>query len=196
VLYRTLTRLFNADPSPSTPTSRQAYLLTAMEAFSNADAARVLDLAPAQFDKRVARTANDWIGNAWFEPRVLIAEAGEGTLLALQLETTLGCELVRARSSETALALTLERSPDVILATGTIRGEFDVAKQVQRHSNAPIVLLTCLAERYLNRVIGGAPVFVVDKPYSLQEVAAIVSQAFWLAPGRGAEPRALRALAS
>src|SRR5262249_39949740 len=57
--FRTLSRVYNeSSPAPATPLGMQAYLLAVLEAFSEADIATILDVAPARLNELLDQGAH------------------------------------------------------------------------------------------------------------------------------------------
>lgn len=166
-----------------TPTSRQALLLTAMEGFSTADTARILDKNETEIST-LMRTALDEITR---QPttRVLIIE--DEPIISLDLQsivremghrvvavaTTRDEAVNAARRSEPGLVLA-----DIKLADGS--SGIDAVRQILSELTVPIVFITAYPERLLTGE-RPEPTFLVTKPFVPETVRVAVSQALLFA---------------
>ena len=161
-----------------TPEGRQAFLLVAVEGFSAADAARILQMserrinellkeAGAEIERQIATT-------------VLIVE--DEPLIALDLQRILeglGHSVSSiARTHKDALKAAQIEKPglviaDIRLADGS--SGLDAVNDILRSFAVPVVFVTAFPEK-LATGTGPEPTFVIPKPFREDAVKAIVSQ--------------------
>ena len=161
-----------------TPEGRQAFLLVAVEGFSAADAARILQMserrinellkeAGAEIERQIATT-------------VLIVE--DEPLIALDLQRILeglGHSVSSiARTHKDALKAAHIEKPglviaDIRLADGS--SGLDAVNDILRSFAVPVVFVTAFPEK-LATGTGPEPTFVIPKPFREDAVKAIVSQ--------------------
>src|SRR5262249_45005241 len=137
---------------PTMPLARQATLLVTLEAFSVADAARILGVAP----QRVAELMRaDGVTPADHPADVLVICTD--SLVALELIWTLeglGHRIVgMATTRAAAVALADAHRPDIVIATGTVHSladhylPLDVIEEVRHICDATPLVVTATPER-------------------------------------------------
>jgi DNA-directed RNA polymerase specialized sigma24 family protein len=164
-----------------TPLPRQAFLLVALEGFSEADAARILDddvpglrrLIDESGRELAVRIATD----------VLIIE--DEPFIALELEAlveSLGHRVIGvAATHAAAITLIKNRKPglvlsDIQLADGS--SGLDAVDEMLRSFEVPVIFITGHPERFLTGK-RPEPAFLIAKPFEPATVSAIVSQALF-----------------
>ena len=162
-----------------TPARRQALLLTAMEGFSIAETARILNASDEQVQQMVSQAVQEI--SAQPSTKVLIIE--DEPIISLDLQSivremghsvaaiaTTRDEAVRAaRQSEPGLVLA-----DIKLADGS--SGIDAVRQILSEVQVPIVFITAYPERLLTGE-RPEPTFLVTKPFVPETVRVAVSQA-------------------
>ncbi|WP_298359697.1 response regulator [Rhodoblastus sp.] len=197
--YRLFTRLWNAMPingrpdlvkivtaadsrlEAITPLPRQAFLLTALEGFDAASAARVIGVERAEFDQLVEAAGRE-IG-AQVASTVAIIE--DEPLIAMDLENLvegLGHKVVGVARTR-AEAVTLARSTrpglvlaDIRLADGS--SGLDAVNEILEIAGVPVIFITAYPESLLT----GArpePTYLISKPFRAETVKAVISQALF-----------------
>jgi len=198
-LYRLFTKMWNSvgvngEKSPIdadlpadmrlaslTPKPRQAFLLVALEGFSEEDAAKVLDV-----DVPTVRALVDESGRelaAEIATDVLIIE--DETFIAMDLETLvegLGHRVLGiARTHTEALALARKKSPGLILADIQLAdgsSGLDAVNELLKSFEVPVIFITAYPERFLTGE-RPEPAFLIAKPFQPAMVSAIASQALF-----------------
>jgi DNA-directed RNA polymerase specialized sigma24 family protein/CheY-like chemotaxis protein len=199
-LYRAFTKVWNSvavngrtDPaggsgvpaeerlSHLTPDARQAFLLVAVEGFSEAEAGQILDVD--------AGTVRDLVENAGRElaaeiaTDVLVIE--DEPLIAFDLEglvESLGHKVIGiARTHTEAVALAKIKRPGLILADIQLAdgsSGLDAVNELLGAFEVPVVFITAYPERFLTGQ-RPEPAFLIAKPFQPATVSAIVSQALF-----------------
>ena len=159
-----------------TPLPRQAFLLVALEGFSEPDAARVLDIDVMKLRGLVEESGRELA--AEIATDVLIIE--DDTFIAMELETLvegLGHRVLGvARTHAEALALTKSKRPGLILADIQLA---DGSSGLEAASfEAPVIFITAYPERFLTGE-RPEPAFLIAKPFQPATVSAVASQALF-----------------
>ena len=210
-LYRLFTKIWssvglNAEGSPVTddmpadarlasltPKPRQAFLLLALEGFSEEDAAKVLDVDVATLRSLVEESGRELA--AEIATDVLIIE--DETFIAMDLETlveSLGHRVLGiARTQTEALALARKKTPGLILADIQLAdgsSGLDAVNELLKSFEVPVIFITAYPERFLTGE-RPEPAFLIAKPFQPATVSAVVSQAlFFERKARRSERRA------
>ena len=207
-LYRLFTKIWNSvginnkapvagDDMPAdlrlaslTPRPRQAFLLVALEGFSEEEAAGVLDV-----DVPTLRTLVEESGRelaAEIATDVLIIE--DETFIAMDLEAlveSLGHRVLGvARTHSEAVALARKKTPGLILADIQLAdgsSGLDAVNELLHAFQVPVIFITAYPERFLTGE-RPEPAFLIAKPFQPAMVSAIASQALFFA--RNAKRRA------
>jgi DNA-directed RNA polymerase specialized sigma24 family protein len=212
-LYRLFTRIWNsialneaAGPAGSvlpgedklakiTPLPRQAFLLVALEGFSESEAALVLDVDVAMLRGLIEESGRELA--AEIATDVLIIE--DETFIAMELEglvESLGHRVLGvARTHSEAIALTQQRKPGLILADIQLADNssgLDAVNELLKTFEVPVIFITAYPERFLTGD-RPEPAFLIAKPFQPSTVSAIASQALFFE--RSAKPRERRAIA-
>jgi CheY-like chemotaxis protein len=198
-LYRLFTKLWNSvglnkeatavDPDmPAdmrlaglTPKPRQAFLLVALEGFSEEDAARILEADVAALRSLVEESGRELA--AEIATDVLIIE--DETFIAMDLETlveSLGHRVLGiARTHSEAVALARTKSPGLILADIQLAdgsSGLDAVNELLKSFQVPVIFITAYPERFLTGE-RPEPAFLIAKPFQPAMVSAIASQALF-----------------
>lgn len=168
-----------------TPEGRLAFLLVAVEGFSHAEAAQILQMPGCRIDE-LLKEAGAEIGRQ-IATNVLIIE--DEPLIALDLQRILegiGHKVVSiARTHKDALKAAQIKKPglviaDIRLADGS--SGLDAVNDILRSFAVPIVFVTAFPEK-LSTGEGGEPPFLIPKPFREEAVRAIVSQVLFFDQG-------------
>lgn len=171
-----------------TPRPRQAFLLTAVEGFSPADAAHILGIEETELGDLVAEAGRQ-IGQE-IATRVLIIE--DEPIIALELEslvTALGHTVIgNARTHAEAIRFVEGERPGLVLADIRLAdgsSGLDAVNEILGAASVPVVFITAYPEFLLtgNRP---EPTFLITKPFSDDMVRAVISQALFFQTRPGA----------
>jgi len=175
--------------SQITPRPRQAFLLVALEGFSEEDAADVLDC-----DLQTLRALVDESGRelaAEIATDVLVIE--DETFIAMDIEAlveSLGHNVIGiARTHSEALALAKQKRPGLILADIQLAdgsSGLDAVNELLGSLEVPVIFITAYPERFLTGQ-RPEPAFLIAKPFQVAVVSAVVSQTLFF--GRKARQR-------
>ncbi|HEY8443167.1 MAG TPA: response regulator [Xanthobacteraceae bacterium] len=164
-----------------TPLPRQAFLLVALEGFSEAEAARILDIDVVKLRGLVEESGRELA--AEIATDVLIIE--DDTFIAMELETLvegLGHRVLGvARTHAEALALTKKKQPGLILADIQLAdgsSGLDAVNELLGSFEAPVIFITAYPERFLTGE-RPEPAFLIAKPFQPATVSAVASQALF-----------------
>jgi DNA-directed RNA polymerase specialized sigma24 family protein len=206
-LYRLFTRIWNSvalNGTPDveavtlppeqhlthiTPRPRQAFLLVALEGFSEEDAARILDCDLLTLRSLVEESGRELA--AEIATDVLIIE--DETFIAMDIEAlveSLGHNVIGiARTHSEAVALAKRKRPGLILADIQLAdgsSGLDAVNELLASFEVPVIFITAYPERFLTGQ-RPEPAFLIAKPFQLAVVSAVVSQALFF--GRKARQR-------
>ena len=164
-----------------TPRSRQALLLTAMEGFTNEDAAYLIDTDPSEVETLVADALAEIERQTHAE--VLIIE--DEPIIAMDLETIVrdlghGVTGVAVTRDE-AVALAMARRPGQVLADNQLADDssgIDAVKDILAQFEVPVIFITAFPERLLTGE-RPEPTFLITKPFQRSTVKAAISQALF-----------------
>jgi CheY-like chemotaxis protein len=198
-LYRLFTKIWNSvgvnsektlpDPNLTadmrlaslTPKPRQAFLLVALEGFSEEDAAKILDIDVPALRSLVEESGRELA--AEIATDVLIIE--DETFIAMDLETLvegLGHRVLGvARTHTEALAIARKKPPGLILADIQLAdgsSGLDAVNELLRTFEVPVIFITAYPERFLTGE-RPEPAFLIAKPFQPAMVSAIASQALF-----------------
>jgi DNA-directed RNA polymerase specialized sigma24 family protein/AmiR/NasT family two-component response regulator len=198
-LYRAFTKVWNAvavngrtDPGSTglpaeerlshlTPQARQAFLLVAVEGFSEADAADILEADAATVRGLVEDAGRELA--AEIATDVLVIE--DEPLIAFDLEglvESLGHRVTGiARTHSEAIALANNKRPGLILADIQLAdgsSGLDAVNELLQAFEVPVIFITAYPERFLTGE-RPEPAFLIAKPFQPATVSAIISQALF-----------------
>jgi DNA-directed RNA polymerase specialized sigma24 family protein len=172
-----------------TPRPRQAFLLVALEGFSEEDAAEVLACDLPTLRGLVEESGRELA--AEIATDVLIIE--DETFIAMDIEAlveSLGHNVIGvARTHTEALALAKRKRPGLILADIQLAdgsSGLDAVNELLGSFEVPVIFITAYPERFLTGR-RPEPAFLIAKPFQLAVVSAVVSQALFF--GRKARQR-------
>ena len=164
-----------------TPMGRQAFMLVAMEEFSLADAADVLEMSVADVTL-LLEDANQDI-SAQIATDVVIIE--DEPLIAMDLETlvqSLGHRVVRiARTERQAVEAVKELRPGLVLADIQLAdgsSGLDAVNEFLQIVSVPVIFVTAFPEKLLTGT-KPEPTFLVSKPFKESALKAVISQALF-----------------
>jgi CheY-like chemotaxis protein len=178
-----------------TPRPRQAFLLVALEGFSEEDAAQVLDCDLPTLRGLVEESGRELA--AEIATDVLIIE--DETFIAMDIEAlveSLGHRVIGvARTHAEAIALARKTRPGLILADIQLAdgsSGLDAVNELLGSFEVPVIFITAYPERFLTGQ-RPEPAFLIAKPFQLAVVSAVASQALFF--GRKAHQRERQATA-
>ena len=164
-----------------TPRPRQAFLLAALENFTPAEIAQILDTSEAE-----ARSLIDTAGReiaAQIAARLLIIE--DEPLIGLDLEaivTEIGHSVVGiAATRDEAVAAARKLEPALILADVQLAdgsSGIDAVNDILADIKVPVIFITAYPERLLTGE-RAEPAFLITKPFRPEMVKAVISQALF-----------------
>ncbi|MCZ7643215.1 MAG: response regulator [Pseudorhodoplanes sp.] len=164
-----------------TPKPRQAFLLVALEGFSEQEAADILDCDVATLRTLVEESGRELA--AEIATDVMIIE--DEPFIAMDLEglvESLGHRVLGvARTHNEALALAKTKRPGLILADIQLAdgsSGLDAVNELLRGFEVPVIFITAYPERFLTGE-RPEPAFLIAKPFQPATVSAVVSQALF-----------------
>jgi DNA-directed RNA polymerase specialized sigma24 family protein/CheY-like chemotaxis protein len=206
-IYRLFTKIWNSVPvngaadatesnlaperhlTQITPRPRQAFLLVALEGFSEDDAAQILECGLATLRGLVEESGRQLA--AEIATDVLIIE--DETFIAMDIEAlveSLGHRVIGvARTHNEAVALARQKRPGLILADIQLAdgsSGLDAVNELLSSFEVPVIFITAYPERFLTGQ-RPEPAFLIAKPFQLAVVSAVASQALFF--GRKARQR-------
>src|SRR4029077_2387017 len=164
-----------------TPLPRQAFLLVALEGFSEEDAGAILDIDVRSLRNLIEESGRELAAEIATE--VLIIE--DETFIAMDLEglvENLGHRVLGvARTHSAALTLCKTRRPGLILADIQLAdgsSGLDAVNELLQTFEVPVIFITAYPERFLTGE-RPEPAFLIPKPFQPATVSAIISQALF-----------------
>jgi DNA-directed RNA polymerase specialized sigma24 family protein len=163
------------------PQARQAFLLVAVEGFSDEEAAEILDVDVQQFNRLLAQASAEISRQVATD--VLIIE--DEPLIAMDIEQmveSLGHRVVGIARTHAEARTLFERTrpkmilADIQLADGT--SGIDAVNEILTTASVPVIFITAFPERLLTGE-RPEPAFLVTKPFSPEMVKALISQALF-----------------
>ncbi|MBM3529066.1 MAG: response regulator [Alphaproteobacteria bacterium] len=161
-----------------TPLPRQAFLLVALEGFSEEDAAAILEVDVAQLRTLVEEAGRELA--AEISTDVLIIE--DETFIAMDLEglvESLGHRVLGvARTHAAAVTLAKARRPGLVLADIQLAdgsSGLDAVNEMLDSFEVPVIFITAYPERFLTGE-RPEPAFLIAKPFQPATVSAVISQ--------------------
>jgi DNA-directed RNA polymerase specialized sigma24 family protein len=177
---RAAANLANIAPKP-----RQAFLLVAVEGFSHAQAAEILDVSPAEFSQLLDEASHEISRQVATE--IMIIE--DEPLIAMDIEQlveSLGHKVVSvARTHREAVSLFEQTNPRMILADIQLAdgsSGIDAVNDILNTHAVPVIFITAFPERLLTGE-RPEPTFLVTKPFNPDMVKALISQALFFDEG-------------
>ncbi|MEO3389267.1 response regulator [Mesorhizobium sp. CAU 1741] len=170
-----------ANLSSLAPLPRQAFLLVAVEGFTEAEAAEILDVDESRFNSLLSE-ASDEISRQ-VATDVLIIE--DEPLIAMDIEQmveSLGHRVVgTARTHKEAVAMFASTKPSMVLADIQLAdgsSGIDAVNEILAAAPVPVIFITAFPERLLTGE-RPEPAFLVTKPFNPDMVKALISQALF-----------------
>ena len=164
-----------------TPRARQAFLLMAVEEFSTADTALVLETDEAGVKALVDQAASEIAQQV--ATNVLIIE--DEPLIAMDIESlvqSLGHSVEAvARTRTEALNAVEKKKPGLVLADIQLAdgsSGLDAVNEMLVSFSVPVVFITAYPERLLTGE-RPEPAFLITKPFQPETVKAVISQALF-----------------
>lgn len=164
-----------------TPLPRQAFLLLAVEGFSEAEAAQILEISVVQLRSLVEESGRELAADIATDVLIIEDEA----FIAFDLEglvESLGHRVTGiARTREEALAIAAKKRPGLILADIQLAdgsSGLDAVNDMLETFETPVIFITAYPERFLTGE-RPEPAFLIAKPYQPSTVSAILSQALF-----------------
>jgi DNA-directed RNA polymerase specialized sigma24 family protein len=161
-----------------TPLPREAFLLVALEGFSEEDAAAILDLDVPALRALVEDSGRELA--AEIATDVLIIE--DETFIAMDLEglvEKLGHRVLGvARTHGAAVAMAKTKRPGLILADIQLAdgsSGLDAVNELLNSFEVPVIFITAYPERFLTGE-RPEPAFLIAKPFQPATVSAVISQ--------------------
>lgn len=168
--------------SALTDEARQAFLLVAVEEFSPVEAAQVLNVSQSEFEQRLQ------------DGRIALAQEIACDVLIIEDELFIATDIERAVTSLGHLVVSIERThsaackkalelrPSLILADIKLADDssgIDAVNDILDHHEIPVVFITAYPERLLTG-LRPEPTYLVTKPFTHENLRAVVSQALLL----------------
>ena len=167
------------------PRPRQAFLLVAVEGFTNEEAAEILDISDTEFTALLDTASTDISRQVATD--IMIIE--DEPLIAMDIEQlveSLGHRVVGiARTHKEAVALYGRTSPRMILADIQLAdgsSGIDAVNDILSTEALPVIFITAFPERLLTGE-RPEPTFLVTKPFNPDMVKALISQALFFDEG-------------
>jgi DNA-directed RNA polymerase specialized sigma24 family protein len=160
---------------------RQAFILISVEGFSEAEAARILEVDAPTLRELVDEAGRELA--AQIATDILIIE--DEALIALDLEALvekLGHDVIGIARTRTEASTIAQANPpglilaDIQLADGS--SGLDAVNDLLNSFAVPVIFITAYPERFLTG-LRPEPAFLVSKPYQPTTVAALISQALF-----------------
>lgn len=163
------------------PRAREAFLLMAVEGFSTANIAVILDRTEEEVANLIDEAAKSIVDQVATD--VMIIE--DEPLIALELKDiveTLGHKVTGiARTHGEAVKLVAKKRPSIILADIQLAdgsSGLNAVNQILIGFEVPVVFITAFPERLLTGD-KPEPAFMISKPFTTEMVKAVVSQALF-----------------
>ncbi len=163
------------------PRARQAFLLIAVEGFSNEEAAEILDTTDAEFSDLLAEASREISRQVATD--ILIIE--DEPLIAMDIEQmveSLGHRVVgTARTRAEAIAMFAKSNAKMVLADIQLAdgsSGIDAVNEILGTTAVPVIFITAFPERLLTGE-RPEPAFLVTKPFNPDMVKALISQALF-----------------
>jgi DNA-directed RNA polymerase specialized sigma24 family protein len=174
-------RRASANLASLAPRPRQAFLLVAVEGFSDDEAAEILDATEGEFQSLISQASNEISRQVATD--ILIIE--DEPLIAMDIEQmveSLGHRVVgTARTHKEAAALFGRTHPRMILADIQLAdgsSGIDADNEILQSTSLPVIFITAFPERLLTGE-RPEPAFLVTKPFNPEMVKALISQALF-----------------
>lgn len=167
--------------SAVTPLSRQALLLNALEGFSNADIAAIIDVDSDEIDALVA----DALSEIDRQTRCSVLIIEDEPIIAMDIESIvrdLGHDVVGiAVTRDEAVAMAAATEPGLILADIQLADDssgIDAVADILADNDVPVIFITAFPERLLTGQ-RPEPTFLITKPFQQATLKATIAQALF-----------------
>jgi DNA-directed RNA polymerase specialized sigma24 family protein len=162
------------------PLPRQAFLLVAVEGFSETEAAEVLGIGDERFTELLVEASNEISRQVATD--ILIIEDEPLIAMVEEMVESLGHRVVGiARTQTEAVALFAKARPKMVLADIQLAdgsSGIDAVNDILRTASVPVIFITAFPERLLTGE-RPEPTFLVTKPFNPDMVKALISQALF-----------------
>jgi len=168
------------------PRSRQAFLLTALEGFTQSETAAILETDFEEVEALIAEAQAEI--DAELATDVLIIE--DEPVIAADIEALvreLGHRVIDIAATRTEAAESVSRRApglvlaDIQLADGS--SGIDAVKDILGRHDVPVIFITAFPERLLTGE-RPEPTFLITKPFQPETVKAAIGQALFFHPAR------------
>ncbi len=163
------------------PKAREAFLLVAVEGFTVAETALILDSSPSKTKKLLDEASVTILHQVATD--VMIIE--DEPIIAMDLEAlleSLGHKVIGiARTEKEAIRLAAAKRPGLVLADIQLAdgsSGLDAVKNILAEISVPVIFITAFPERLLTGD-NPEPTFLITKPFMPEMVKAVVSQALF-----------------
>ena len=163
------------------PRARQAFLLVAVEGFSETEAAEILQVSDEEFADLIQEASRDISRQVATD--ILIIE--DEPLIAMDIEEmveSLGHRVVgTARTHTEATQMFASKRPKMVLADIQLAdgsSGIDAVNEILGMTPVPVIFITAFPERLLTGE-RPEPTFLVTKPFNPDMVKALISQALF-----------------
>ena len=163
------------------PLQRQAFLLVAVEGFSEDEAAEVLEMPIEEFAELLSQASAEV--SRQMATDILIIE--DEPLIAMDIEEmveSLGHRVVGvARTHQEAIDLFRKARPKLVLADIQLAdgsSGIDAVNEILASTQIPVIFITAFPERLLTGT-RPEPTFLITKPFQRSTVKAAISQALF-----------------
>jgi CheY-like chemotaxis protein len=163
------------------PTTREALLLSAVEGFSIAEVATILDWSDKEVEDAISAALRAIDKD--LASRVLIIE--DESIIALDIEslvTEMGHKVTGiATTRDDAIRMAREQKPDLILTDIQLADSssgIDAARAILKDFDIPVIFITAYPERLLTGE-RPEPTYLITKPFSRDTVRATIGQALF-----------------
>jgi DNA-directed RNA polymerase specialized sigma24 family protein len=160
---------------------RQAFLLTAVEGFSNQQAAKILRISEGELNIQLDQAGREIAAQVATE--VMIIE--DEPLIAMDLESLvqeLGHRITGfARTHREAIAVAESKRPGLVLADIQLAdgsSGLEAVNDILSLFDVPVIFITAFPERLLTGK-RPEPTFLISKPFQRDTVKAVISQALF-----------------
>jgi len=163
------------------PKARQAFLLIAVEGFTEKQAAEILDCNKKTFETWFSEAAQDIAEQV--ATKIMIIE--DEPLIAMDIEQLvegLGHQVTGiARTKSEAVKLFKKTAPGMVLADIQLAdgsSGIDAVNEILAKNQIPVIFITAFPERLLTGT-RPEPTYLVTKPFNPDMVKALISQALF-----------------
>jgi DNA-directed RNA polymerase specialized sigma24 family protein len=173
------------------PRARQAFLLTALEGFTIAQTAQILETDETEVGELIDEAGREIAEQV--STNVLIIE--DEAMIAMDLEalvTGLGHEVSGlARTHREAIAAAKARRPGLVLADIQLAdgsSGLEAVNEMLNEIDVPVIFITAYPERLLTGE-RPEPAFLITKPFQTDTVKAVISQALFFDTRAGTQSK-------